>query len=226
MQAPTNYLIPSKQTGLITPEEGKIVELKYQSLQLGKVPPEQLPVIIKGLLLKIHAITGWTVPEKELQKILLEQFILKARESYADLNPDEILYAFRNNSEVKDWGKKMNLSLFDEVLIPYKNRRFELSHMEERVKVGSNVKALPPSQVSDDDFINSIRQLWILNNKNFKSIPELAYTTLLQKLDLTEDQKTEYKKQVREITGATGEEFKTRCRQFVVHQYFLNNEPK
>lgn len=200
--------------------------MKYQSLQLGRVPAAELPVITKNLLLKIHAITGWVVPEKDMLKMFLEQLMLKARENYADLNPDEILFAFRNNTEVKDWGKKMNLNLFDEVLIPYKNRRFELSHMEERVKVESNVKALPPSQVSDEDFINSIRQLWILNNKNFKSIPELAYNTLLSKLNLNEDQKTEYKKQVREITGATGEEFKTRCRQFAVHQYFLNNEPE
>jgi len=54
---------------------------------------------------------------------------------------DEIEYAFRQSgTTVRDWGKAMNLSLIDEVLIPYLGERKILSHtLEER-------KQPPPEQ--------------------------------------------------------------------------------
>lgn len=86
----------------------------------------------QALLIKINAITGWIVPEDTLE-ILVDQFRKKLSESYKNCNPDEVEYAFRNyGTAVKDWGKQMNLSLIDEVMIPYLNRRYELSYLEER----------------------------------------------------------------------------------------------
>lgn len=96
----------------------------------------------KTLLLKIHVITGWTIPDSDLLIILVDQFQKKLIESYPNMNADEIEYAFRQSgTTVKDWGKAMNLSLIDEVLIPYLDERKRLSHTyEER-------KAPPPEQV-------------------------------------------------------------------------------
>lgn len=96
----------------------------------------------KTLLLKIHVITGWTIPDSDLLVILVDQFQKKLVESYPDMNPDEIEFAFRHSgTTVKDWGKAMNLSLIDEVLIPYLGERKTLSHtLEER-------KLPPPAPV-------------------------------------------------------------------------------
>lgn len=86
----------------------------------------------KALLIKINVITGWVIPEDTLE-VLVDQFRKKLSESYPNCNPDEVEYAFRNyGTTVKDWGKQMNLSLIDEVMIPYLNRRLELSKIEEQ----------------------------------------------------------------------------------------------
>lgn len=94
----------------------------------------------KVLLLKIHVITGWTIPGNELMIILVDQFSKKLTESYPALNADEIEYAFRQGGTVvEDWGKEMNLNLLDKVLIPYINQRLYVSAAEER-------KVEPPAQ--------------------------------------------------------------------------------
>lgn len=89
----------------------------------------------KALLIKINAITGWVIPEHNLE-VLLDQFRKKLVESYGNCNPEEIEYAFRNyGTVVKDWGKQMNLSLIDEVMIPYLARRREISDREESIAI-------------------------------------------------------------------------------------------
>lgn len=103
--------------------------------------PEDLDLWADSLLLKINSITGWVLPEDAGLTIITDQFRKKLIESYANCNPDEIEYAFRNyGTAVKDWGKQMNLSLIDEVMIPYLERRMELSRLEEQ-------KAKPISQI-------------------------------------------------------------------------------
>jgi hypothetical protein len=97
---------------------------------------DDLIIWVDALLLKIHAITGWTIPEKKILTILVDQFRKKILESYPTCNPDEIEYAFRQSgTTVKDWGKSMNLSLIDEVMIPYLAKRFEISKVEEQKKI-------------------------------------------------------------------------------------------
>lgn len=67
--------------------------------------------------------------------ILIDQFTKKILESYPLINSDEIEYAFRNKPiEIKEWGKAMNLSLIDEVVQPYIEKRYEISGIEERSK--------------------------------------------------------------------------------------------
>lgn len=118
----------------ITPEEQKILEAKYQSLPIGKMDALKLKAAASALLAKIHVITGWNFPEDlELQTILKEQFIKKLIDSYSSVNCDEIEYAFRN-CQVKEWGKKLNISLVSEVIDTYLEKRYEVSKLEESKK--------------------------------------------------------------------------------------------
>lgn len=106
---------------------------------------EDLNTWASVLLVKINAITGWIIPDESLE-ILVDQFRKKLTESYANCNPDEVEYAFRNyGTGVKDWGKQMNLSLIDEVMVPYLERRFELSRVEEQ-----KTKPIPQIENKED----------------------------------------------------------------------------
>jgi len=146
------------------------------------------------LLIKIHAITGWTIPVSELMNVLADQFEKKLLEKYRNVNEQEVEYAFRNKGiEVKDWGKAMNLSLIDEVMIPYLEERFELSKMEEQV---SNTKLMieEPKTLTDED-----KAEWICEWKqkeviNIELIPLLFYDFLDSKkiITLTNEQKWGY----------------------------------
>lgn len=125
----TSYL--EKFTKTLAPEEVRILEAKYHSKRFGKMVWADVDTWANVLLAKINAITGWVVPEMTLD-ILIDQFRKKLVESYGDCNPEEIEFAFRNyGTVVKDWGKQMNLSLIDEVMIPYLSRRSEVSKREE-----------------------------------------------------------------------------------------------
>ena len=99
------------------------------------------------MLFKIHVITGWKLPEmvdannpdayaiNAKANILEEQFFLKLKEDYGEMNVEEVAYAIRKyGTQVKDWGKDINLSLIDTVLIKYLQTRIELSKTEERLK--------------------------------------------------------------------------------------------
>lgn len=111
--------------------------------------PDDVELWADALLLKIYAITGWTVPEGTMLTVFTDQFRKKIIESYANTNPDEIEYAFRNyGTTVKDWGKAMNLALIDEVMIPYLSRRAELSKVEEQ-KTLPEPPAEPVEDLSD-----------------------------------------------------------------------------
>jgi hypothetical protein len=121
---------------VLTKQENRVVELKYKSKPIGELTDAQQSAWAKALLLKIHVITGWTIPNSdELLNILSDQFMKKLVETYPQLNTDEIEYAFRQHgTTIQDWGKAMNLNLLDSVLLPYINKRFLLSENERRLK--------------------------------------------------------------------------------------------
>ncbi len=128
-----------------------ILHMKYAAKRIGQMDDSEINLWAKSLLLKIHVITGWTIPENELLIILVDQFKKKLSESYHDMNPEEIEYAFRQyGTAVKDWGKAMNLSLMDQVLPQYLAERKRISHeIEERAK-----PVVPPRILSDDELLN------------------------------------------------------------------------
>lgn len=137
MNSLTNY----EKISQATDEDKTMMRMKYASPQIGTLTEDKRLIWSKALLLKIHVITGWTIPESELLTILIDQFSKKLTENYGHLNVDEIEFAFRRSGTIiQDWGKAMNLSLIDEVLIPYSNERFVLSAQEERQK------SKPPEQ--------------------------------------------------------------------------------
>lgn len=113
----------------------KMIDLKYQGKQIQHIQLNDLFTEAKGLLLKIYVITGWVVPAGDMKNILIGQLVPKLQESYGMLNIAEVEFAFRKaGTVIQDWGKDMNLALFDQVLIPYVNDRLKASEAEERSK--------------------------------------------------------------------------------------------
>lgn len=169
----------------------------------------------KALLLKIHVITGWTVPADDLLVVLVDQFKKKLLEDYPNLNPDEIEYAFRSKgTTVEDWGKTMNLNLLDKILKPYLHERFLISQDEEKLK---RPLELPQSEVSDDEFIEAVYKLY-QQNKSYKKIPVLAYKILEPTLNLSKQDKDRIFQYVNETTKDG--DIKELCKQKAVAEYF------
>lgn len=117
------------------PEEQKILELKYSGKRFGQMAPAEITSSAKEALLRIHVIAGWQMPPDELVVILVDEFSKKITESYPNVTIEEISFAFRSGGHlVKEWGKALNISLIDEVMIPYLEKRFEVSKVEEQQK--------------------------------------------------------------------------------------------
>jgi hypothetical protein len=193
------------------PEEQAIIRVKYASPCFGRIPPGEIFLVAQTLLLKLHVVTGWVIPQKELMDILIDQFALKLQESYQNVNADEMLFAFRNNPGVKDWGKAMNLNLIDEVMMPYLERRLELSRIEETKKP----LMLPAPEVSDEEFIESVRKLYKIH-QNYKQIPVLAYKIL--NMNLSREEKLKIQQHIHETTKDG--DIKELCQQYAVKKYF------
>jgi hypothetical protein len=150
----------------------------------------------KALLIKISVITGWVLPVDELLNVLVDQFTKKLTEAYANCNTEEVEYAFRNfSSEVKDWGKNVNLSLIDEVMRPYLRRRREQSVAEE---YAAPPLLLPDRRESTSNFA-MLRWLaeqirYIRTGKPVEFVPHQLYDYLDKrgKINVTNAEKRDY----------------------------------
>lgn len=171
------------------------------------------------LLLIIHVITGWTVPAGELMSILTDQFSKKCLESYPNVNPGEMEYAFRNNTTVKDWGKAMNLALIDEVMLPYLERRFELSRIEESAKTPKMIE-YEPIEMTDEDLLTATFEVWKMIKKP-DLIPESVYHYLVEKgkINLTIEQKKDIRERVYS-SDIDEKGIRILCRKIAVSDYF------
>jgi hypothetical protein len=117
------------------PEEKRMMELKYSGKRFLQMTPSEVMTSAQETLLRIHVIAGWVMPPDELMLILVDEFSKKVLESYPNVTVEEISYAFRSGSHgVKEWGKALNIGLIDEVMIPYLDKRFEVSKYEENNK--------------------------------------------------------------------------------------------
>lgn len=208
----------------LLPEESRIMENKYASPCFQNIPAEDRFLLAKTLLLKIHIITGWTIPEEEMMIILIDQFLKKMVESYPTVNAEEMEYAFRNNPGVKDWGKKMNLNLIDEVMAPYLEKRKELSKIEE--EKSSKFLELPAPEISDEDYLEAVKSTYKLT-KEWRMLPVLAYDILIRegRLKLTKERKVSIKEDMDSAFPETSESEKINlCKSFCVKLYFDEKE--
>jgi len=187
----TNYLNDLKDK--LLPSESKVLELKYSGKTFGKMEDNERWFAAQTILLKIHAIKGWTIPVSEMMDILVDQFQQKLNEGYQNVTVAEMEYAFRNSTDVKDWGKAMNLSLIDEVMQPYLENRFDLSQQEEKLKKPIMIEAPQPMTKEE-------KAEWIMewkekvDNVNFELIPLIFYDFMDEDdlLRLSNKQKWEY----------------------------------
>ncbi|MEO5990389.1 MAG: hypothetical protein ABIP68_02040 [Ferruginibacter sp.] len=133
----------------------ELIKLKYAEDQIKKLSDAELTTKAANSLRIIHVITGWNLPDdKEYMRTLLEQFTLKLKEDFGELNFQEISSAFRKNGlGIVDWGKSMNLDLICRVLGEFYDKRYEAGIMEEKAK-----PTAPPIIYTDDELYNFQRQ--------------------------------------------------------------------
>lgn len=203
---PSNSLITSNA---LIPEEGKVLKMKYAGKRFGVMTDDERIFSAQTLLLKIYAITGWTLPVNEMMDIFVDQFEKKLSEQFAFTNTTEFEYAFRTRSlDIKDWGKVMNLSLIDEVMIPYLDSRKEISKIEESKSHHMQIEEKKELSMNEWDE-------WIKDAKTypFEIIPTSIYDFLEKQgvINLTKDKK--HQLMSRSIAYASsrleGEEFTT-----------------
>ncbi|GEO08730.1 hypothetical protein SAE01_12260 [Segetibacter aerophilus] len=146
----------------------------------------------KALIIKISIITGWTIPDDlDVKRILFDQFAKKIFETYASLNVQEVEYAIRNNgTQIKDWGKSINLSLIDEALQPYLIKRSEIRKLEESSDQPKCLAA-PIEPVNYPELFETVRNIF-LKTGLVGLIPTPLYDFLdsTKELELTMEEKT------------------------------------
>lgn len=142
------------------------------------MPDEERWLVAKVLLLKIHAITGWTLPVSEMMNIFIDQMQKKMQESYRNVTAEEVEYAFRNRGlDIKDWGKELNLTMVDEVMFPHLNTRSELSKFEEQQK-NKPPEIEEKKQLSDEEWKEWLEDI---SKYEVNKIPCASYEYLVRK---------------------------------------------
>ena len=175
-------------------------KVKLQAKPFIQMSAKGLDKWVDALMLKIHAITGWVIPDSVVGSVFTDQFRKKIIESYAALNPDEIEYAFRTyGTTVQDWGKNMNLALIDEVLIPYQIKRYELiRRVEDQVSADTFRLPAPESEEMADRAMNDwyqdlIRKISTMDYPlDFIPLPVYAWLDKKQAITATDAEKRAY----------------------------------
>jgi hypothetical protein len=183
----------------------------------------ELLLSAKIALLKIGVITGWQTPADAQLEVLIDQFTKKLREGYSNVNADELEFAFRSNSTVKDWGKSMNLALIDEVMAPYLEARHSISRIEETANKPPQ-KAIEDIKMTDEELLKASFETYrVINNCNF--IPESLWPYLVSsgKASLTLEQNKAIKKRVKlENPDISAEIGIALCKKIATAEYFNN----
>jgi hypothetical protein len=176
----------------LEPQEAKVIALKYSGKTFGDMNEDEIWFAAKTILLKIHTITGWTIPVSELMDILIDQFRHKLQEGYAKVTVGEVEYAFRNKGlDIQDWGKALSLTMIDEVMLPYLNMRYRISQMEESIRTRNLLESEEKKELSDGEW-----EEWIADMRQYdlKLLPCSAYDYLDKKgrINLTVQEKRDY----------------------------------
>ena len=227
-------------------EENKIIELKYAAKKFGEMSVDERSLSAKKVILMIHVVTGWTIPVSELMDILVDQFQEKLNEKYANVNEKEFEYAFRNRGlDIKDWGRSLNLTLIDEIMVPYLDERFDLSRQEEQI-MNKPLQIEQKQELSNEDWEDWIKDI---RGYTLELIPTSCYEYLLReaKLAPTTAEKRKYmqravpiysmsiqedirawnefmrQKQSNEITGKHLDSLITFSKRLIVYDYLKAN---
>ncbi len=178
----------------MTPAEARILELKYTGKRIAHMESDELNLSTRKMLINISVITGWTLPTNEVYlNLFVDQLLQKMKEAYGNITEAEIEYAFRNKpSDIKDWGKPINLSMIDEVIRPFLEQRFEIGEQEYKFSSQMPEHLLTDSKKLDD----AEWQEWLqdISKYEINKIPCDSYAYLERKgeLLLTKEQKHEY----------------------------------
>lgn len=118
----------------LLPEESEILNLKYSALRFAGMNMEAIAIQADLLLLKIHTITGWKMPDARLMKILTEEFTIYLRSKL--VNANEVEHAFRLYSSRidKEFGTSLSIMLISQVMEQYFDVRYSISCIEEEIK--------------------------------------------------------------------------------------------
>lgn len=184
-QAPNNSSVASKQIWGLTAEENKVAALKRASPSFGVMAPADLLVHAQASMLRVCVITGWQMPEDELQDVLMDQFMKKLVETYPNINPEEFEYAFRKyGGSVQDWGKQINLGLIHQVMHPYLIDRANISKVEETALAREAEKGKVPTEDLSDkamlDWAAEIKNRINTQGYTVKLIPIMLYDWLVK----------------------------------------------
>lgn len=157
--------------------------MKYRGKRIGQMDLDELDKHAVGLAMKVSIITGWQMPDSsEYANVFQDQLKKKMVDSYQDLTIDEIEYAMREfGTQVKDWGKSINLTLIDEPIRMYKAKREQLSEIEERAKMPE--LPAPVMEVNEDEFIETIKELF-KETKLIGLIPERLFDILWKRKEI------------------------------------------
>lgn len=187
----------------------ELLERKYCSPQIKDLTPEQVEVLAGVILQSIHVCTGWVIPDDDnLLSSLVRLFTKHLSETYGAMNIEEIEYAFRNETSVKDWGKNMNLNLIDQVLLPYLEKRFFASRIEEQEisKIHEQKKQLPPAPMPDQEIIDYAYDTWNFTG-HFEFIAVKAFSILKRNgIVPTEEERVEIKSRAKALVEVMSQE--------------------
>lgn len=147
--------------------------------------PADLLLHSQASMLRICVITGWQMPEDELQDILIDQFMKKLTETYPNVNPEEFEYAFRTyGTTVQDWGKQINLSLIHQVMHPYLTAREHIGKVEDMARAREADKSQKPVEdLSDkamEDWAKDTKARILNNGYSVNLIPLMLYDWLVK----------------------------------------------
>lgn len=155
-------------------ETESLIAVKYAARPFGLMPREERVSWAIALMMKIHAITGWVMPGEPFDDVLLDQFQKKLAESYSNVNPEEVEFAFRNNPSVRDWGKSMNLALVDDVLSGYLEKRRRASIEEEHQKIKKEKPTVIP--VLEEDLWEEFQRGIKSGKMTVDFLPDVLFT--------------------------------------------------
>ena len=165
-----------------------IAKTKKISPAFFSIPEHEQRIHIYKMILKIMTITGWDIPESDFFDIFIEQFKLKMEESYRFLNMDEIEYAFRTY-HVEDYGKNLNLHIFDSVITRYLADRKEFDQYEDQQK--EKIMIHNYIEQSNEELENEVKEYSQrdYSGKKIYLLPPFLFDNLvkLSKLDLSEN---------------------------------------